>query len=60
MAIGNAEELRMLSPSLQVSASPFGSSVPGYTLRGQRQLEALATQDPSVVVYFADAPLMLP
>ena len=38
----------------------FGISVPGYTLRGQRQLEALATQDPSVVVYFADVPYMRP
>lgn len=60
MGINNAEDLRMVSPGLNVSASPFGSSVPGYTLRGQRQLEAIATQDPSVVVYYADTPLMRP
>jgi iron complex outermembrane receptor protein len=45
---------------LQISPSPFGNSVPGYTIRGQRQLEALATQDPSVVTYFADVPMMRP
>ena len=48
------EDLRLAVPSLQVSPSPFGSAVPGYTLRGQRQLESLITQDPSVGIYFAD------
>ena len=34
--------------------------MPGYTIRGQRQLESLATQDPSVVMYFAEVPMMRP
>jgi iron complex outermembrane receptor protein len=41
-------------PSLQVAASVFGPSVPGYTIRGQRLIEQLISQDPSVGVYFAD------
>jgi iron complex outermembrane receptor protein len=59
-SVQRAEDLRFLAPSLQISPSPFGNSVPGYTIRGQRQLEALATQDPSVVIYFADVPMMRP
>jgi len=59
-SVQRAEDIRFLSPSLQISPSPFGNSVPGYTIRGQRQLEALATQDPSVVTYFADVPMMRP
>ena len=59
-SIQRVEELRFVAPSLQISPTPFGNSVPGYTVRGQRQLEALATQDPSVVVYFADVPMMRP
>ena len=47
-------------PACRVSPTPFGNAVPGYTVRGQRQLEALATQDPSVVMYFADVPMMRP
>ena len=52
--IKTTEDLRYSVPSLQVAPSPFGSVVPGYTIRGQRQLEQLITQDPSVGVYFAD------
>ena len=59
-AIQRVEDLRFLAPSLQISPSPFGNSVPGYTIRGQRQLESLATQDPSVVMYFAEVPMMRP
>ena len=59
-AIQRVEELRFVAPSLQISPTPFGNAVPGYTVRGQRQLEALATQDPSVVMYFADVPMMRP
>ena len=59
-AIQRVEDLRFVAPSLQISPSPFGNSVPGYTIRGQRQLESLATQDPSVVVYFAEVPMMRP
>jgi iron complex outermembrane receptor protein len=59
-SVTDMEKLRLQAPSLQVSPTPFGASVPGYTLRGQRQLESLATQDPSVVVYFADMPFMRP
>ncbi len=59
-AIHRVEELRFVAPSLQISPTPFGNAVPGYTVRGQRQLESLATQDPSVVVYFADVPMMRP
>jgi iron complex outermembrane receptor protein len=56
----STEDLRFVAPSLQISPSPFGSSVPGYTLRGQRQLESIATQDPSVMIYFADTAMMRP
>jgi iron complex outermembrane receptor protein len=59
-SVQRVEELRFVAPSLQVSPTPFGNAVPGYTIRGQRQLESLATQDPSVVVYFADVPMMRP
>lgn len=48
------EDLRYHVPALQITPSPFGASVPGYTIRGQRQYEQLLTQDPSVGVYFAD------
>ena len=51
--------LRRAQPA-DFARRPFGNSVPGYTVRGQRQLEALATQDPSVVVYLADVPMMRP
>jgi iron complex outermembrane receptor protein len=53
-AIISTEDLRYAVPSLQVSPSTFGAAVPGYTIRGQRQLESLLTQDPSVGIYFAD------
>lgn len=59
-SVQRVEDLRFLAPSLQISPSPFGNSVPGYTIRGQRQLEALSTQDPSVVLYFSEVPLMRP
>ena len=59
-SVQRVEELRFVAPSLQISPTPFGNAVPGYTIRGQRQLESLATQDPSVVVYFADVPMMRP
>lgn len=59
-SIKTVEELRFVAPSLQISPTPFGNAVPGYTVRGQRQLESLATQDPSVVVYFSDVPMMRP
>jgi iron complex outermembrane recepter protein len=59
-SVQRVEDLRFVAPSLQISPSPFGNSVPGYTIRGQRQLEALATQDPSVVMYFAEVPMMRP
>lgn len=58
--IKTTEDLRFVAPSLQISPSPFGNAVPGYTLRGQRQLESIATQDPSVVIYFADTAMMRP
>src|SRR5262245_24874924 len=47
------EDVRFHAPSFQVSPSPFGSAVPGISIRGQRQLEALITLDPAVGVYFA-------
>lgn len=53
-AVHNTEDLRYAVPSLQVSPTPFGAAVPGYTIRGQRQLETIITQDPSVGIYFAD------
>src|SRR5690606_24269604 len=58
--IKNVEDLRFHAPALQVSPSPFGAAVPGYTIRSQRQTESLITQDPSVGVYFADVVLQRP
>ncbi|EEF24512.1 conserved hypothetical protein, partial [Ricinus communis] len=49
--VQGVEDLRFRAPALQVSPSPFGSAVPGYTIRGQRQLESIITQDPSVGIY---------
>ncbi len=48
------EDLRFQVPALQISPSPFGAAVPGISIRGQRQLEAIITLDPAVGVYFAD------
>lgn len=52
--IQTLEDIRTLTPSLQISASSSGPAVPGFTIRGQRQIEARVVQDPSVGVYFAD------
>src|SRR3546814_428821 len=52
--ITTVEQVRFLVPSLVVSSSPFGPSVPGYTIRGQRQLEQIISQDTSVGIYVAD------
>jgi iron complex outermembrane receptor protein len=52
--IDNVEALRFVAPSLMVSAGSFGKAVPGYTLRGQRSLESILTQDTSVGIYFAE------
>lgn len=49
--VRDVEDLRFKAPALQVSPSPFGSAVPAYTIRGQRQLESILTQDPSVGIY---------
>ncbi len=54
------EDVRFHAPSFQVSPSPFGSAVPGISIRGQRQLEALITLDPAVGVYFADVVMERP
>lgn len=53
-AITTVEDLRFHAPALVVSPSNFGSSVPGYTIRGQRAVNAIASQDGSVNMYFAD------
>jgi iron complex outermembrane receptor protein len=45
------EDLRFQAPSFQVQPGPYGSSVPAFQIRGQRQQEALITQDPSVGIY---------
>lgn len=52
--IDNTEALRFVAPALQVSPSVFGKAIPGYTIRSQRQLESLITQDPAVGIYFAE------
>ncbi|MEP6868510.1 MAG: Plug domain-containing protein, partial [Novosphingobium sp.] len=52
--IDSAESLRFVAPALQVSPSSFGKAVPGYTIRSQRSLESLITQDPAVGIYFAE------
>lgn len=53
-AITNVEGLRFTVPALVVSPTPFGAASPGYTIRSQRQLESIISQDPSVGIYFAD------
>src|SRR4051794_31883567 len=45
------EDLRFSVPSLMIAPSNFGTSVPAFTIRGQRQLESLVTQDTSVGLY---------
>lgn len=52
--IVDVEALRFVAPALQVSPSPFGKAVPGYTIRSQRSLESIITQDPAVGVYFGE------
>lgn len=52
--IADVEALRFVAPALQVSPSPFGKAVPGYTIRSQRSLESIITQDPAVGVYFGE------
>jgi len=58
--IRSVDQLRFIAPSLQISPSSFGAAVPGFTIRGQRQQEQLITQDPSVVVYFAEFAMLRP
>lgn len=53
-AITSVEGLRFAVPALVISPSPFGAASPGYTIRSQRQLESIISQDPSVGIYFAD------
>lgn len=48
------EDVRYQSPSLLIQPSPYGTSVPAFQIRGQRQQESLITQDPSVGVYIDD------
>lgn len=45
------EDIRFQAPGFQVQPGPYGSAVPAFQIRGQRQQEALITQDPSVGVY---------
>ncbi|MEO5641124.1 MAG: TonB-dependent receptor [Sphingomicrobium sp.] len=52
--ITNVEALNFVAPALHVSPTAFGAAVPGYTIRAQRSLENLITQDPAVGVYFAE------
>jgi iron complex outermembrane recepter protein len=52
--IDSAESLRFAVPALQVSPSSFGKAVPAYTIRSQRALESIITQDPAVGIYFAE------
>jgi len=52
--LNDVESLRFAAPALQVSPTPFGKSVPGYTIRSQRSLESIITQDPAVGIYFAE------
>jgi iron complex outermembrane receptor protein len=54
LPIHNVEDLRFYAPALQVSPTAFGTSQPGFTIRGQRQVLPIATQDNSVSLYFND------
>lgn len=53
-SISTTEELQFHTPALQIVGTTYGPSVPSFTIRSQRQLEPIITQDPSVSVYFAD------
>lgn len=53
-SIHNMEDLRFIAPALQINPSPWGSSVPAVSIRGQRPVETLITIDPSVAIYFED------
>jgi iron complex outermembrane receptor protein len=59
-SVQTLEDLRFHAASLQISPSPFGASVPGISIRGQRQLEGLITLDPAVGIYFADVVMVRP
>ena len=45
------EDIRFQAPAFQVQPGPYGNAVPAFQIRGQRQQEALITQDPSVGAY---------
>jgi len=45
------EDLRFQAAAFQIQPSPYGDAVPAFQVRGQRQQEALITQDPSVGTY---------
>lgn len=49
--VAKLEDIRFQAPAFQIQPSPYGSAVPAFQIRGQRQQEALITQDPSVGVY---------
>lgn len=49
--IAKLSDLRYQAPAFQVQPGPYGNAVPAFQIRGQRQQEALITQDPSVGVY---------
>jgi len=48
------EDVRFIAPSLQISPSPFGSSIPSISIRGQRPIESILSLDPSIGIYFDD------
>ncbi|WP_186291411.1 TonB-dependent receptor [Nitrospirillum viridazoti] len=49
--VAKLEDLRFQAPAFQVQPGPYGGAVPAFQVRGQRQQEALITQDPSVGAY---------
>jgi len=55
--VENLDDLQYFDPSFTVSASSGRANAPVYGLRGVRPTEAVAGQDPTVAVYFADVVL---
>ena len=54
--IVTVSDLRLVTPSLQITPSANGAAIPGITLRGQRSARTLLGQDPSIAVYFNEVP----
>lgn len=54
--VQQVSDLRLLTPSLQITPDVNGSAIPGITLRGQRAARSLIGQDPAIAFYTDEVP----